>query len=424
MRWLAIFAAMASFCWGQTSYDVVLQGGRVIDPRNGVDGIRDVGIRGGKIAAVEPSIEASKAKKVMPVAGLIVSPGLVDMHVHAFHTTGAGDAWAGDKSIAPDSFSFRTGVTTMADAGSAGWRNFETFRHTVIDRVKTHLYAFINIAGYGMMGNINEQVPADFQPEPLARLARKHRDVVVGVKTAHYEKPDWTAVDRALEAGRLANIPIMVDFGFFLPERPYWQLVTQKLRPGDISTHMYRSAVPWIDDQGKLYKYLQTARERGVKFDVGHGGGSFHFRNVVPAVAQGFWPDAISTDLHAESMNAGMQDMTTTMSKFLNMGMPLAEVIKRSTWMPAEVIHRPERGHLSIGADADVAVLRVAEGEWGFTDSSGGTMPGKQRICAELTLLGGEVMWDWNGRAGTPYQKLGPDYGMRPGADFLVRPPQ
>jgi dihydroorotase len=231
-------------------------------------------------------------------------------------------------------------------------------------------------------------------------------------------------VDKALEAGRAANIPVMVDFGFFLPERPYYELVTKRLRPGDISTHVYRSAVPWIDEQGKLYPYLAQARERGVKFDVGHGGGSFHFRNAVPAVAQGFWPDSISTDLHADSMNAGMQDLPTTMSKFLNMGVPLAEVIKRSTWMPAELIHHPERGHLSIGADADIAVLRVADGQFGFTDSSGGTMPGKQRIFAEMTLLAGEVVWDWNGRAGTPWQKLPPDYGMRPGADFLVRPPK
>lgn len=422
MRCLTLFMAATSLCCAQPAYDLLLKGGRVIDPRNHIDAPRDVAISKGKIAAIAPSLDPATAKKVIDVSGLIVTPGLVDIHVHAFHTTGAADAWAGDKSIAPDSFSFRTGVTTMADAGSSGWRNFETFRYTVIDRVRTHLYAFINIAGYGMMGNINEQVPADFQPEPLARLARKHADVVVGVKTAHYEKPDWTAVDKALEAGRLANIPIMVDFGYFLPERPYYELVTKRLRPGDISTHAYRSAVPWIDENGKLYPYLRQARERGVRFDVGHGGGSFHFRNVVPAIAQGFYPDSISTDLHTESMNAGMQDMTTTMSKFLDVGLPLPEVILRSTWLPAQIIHHPERGHITVGADADIAVLRVAEGEFGFADSSGGSIKGRQRIFAELTILGGEIMWDWNARAATPYQQLGPDYGLRPGADFVVRP--
>ncbi len=422
MRFFPLLLAAAMLSSAQTDFDLLLKGGRVIDPRNGIDGIRDVAVAGGKIAAVAPSIDAARAKKTVDVAGLIVCPGLVDIHVHAFHTTGAADAWAGDKSIEPDSFSFRTGVTTMVDAGSSGWRNFETFRHTVIDRVRTHLYAMINIAGYGMMGNINEQVPADFQPDAVARLAKKHADVVVGVKSAHYEKADWTSVDKAIEAGKLANIPVMVDFGYFLPERPYYELVGERLRPGDITTHVYRSAVPWIDEHGKLYPYLSKARDRGVKFDVGHGGGSFTFRNAVPAIAHGFYPDSISTDLHAESMNAGMQDMTTTMSKFLNIGMPLPEIILRSTWTPAQIVHHAERGHLTPGADADIAVLRIADGDFGYADSSNGTIRGRQRIFCELTVLGGEIIWDWNSRAGTPYKKLGPEYGLRPGADFIVRP--
>jgi dihydroorotase len=417
---LAVLAAAAP---AQTPYDLVLKGGRVIDPKNGIDAVRDVAIRQGKIAAVESSLDPSLAKKVIDVKGLLVTPGLVDIHVHGFHTTGAADAWAGDRSIAPDSFSFRTGITTMADAGSSGWRNFETFRHTVIDRVRTHLYAFINIAGYGMMGNINEQVAADFQPAEVARLAKKHADVVVGVKTAHYEKPDWLSVDKAVEAGKLANIPVMVDFGFFLPERPYYQLVTEKLRPGDISTHCYRSAVPWLDEKGKLYPYLEQARHRGVKFDVGHGAGSFTFRNAAPAVALGFLPDAISSDLHTLSMNAAMQDLPTTMSKFLAMGVSVADIISRTTWMPAQLIHHPEHGHLTVGAAADIAVLRVADGDWGYADSSGGRLAGRQRFFAEMTLLGGNIVWDWNARAAVPYQSLGPEYGLRPGADFMVRPP-
>lgn len=424
MKLLPVLLAAACVCPAQPLYELVLRGGRVIDPRNHIDGRRDVAVQGGKIAAVAASIDPSQAKKVVDVTGMVVTPGLVDIHVHAFHTTGAADAWAGDLSIAPDSFSFREGVTTMADAGSAGWRNFETFRHTVIDRVRTRVYAFINIAGYGMMGNINEQVPADFQPEAVARLARKHSDVVVGVKSAHYEKPDWTSVDRAVEAGTLANIPVMVDFGFFVKERPYYELVGKHLRPGDISTHVYRGAVPWIDGEGRLYPYLLEARRRGVKFDVGHGGGGFTFRNAIPAVRQGFYPDSISTDLHGKSMNAGMQDLPATMSKFLNMGMPLAEVILRTTWLPAQMIHRTERGHLTVGADADITVLRLMEGEFGFADSLNASIQGKQRLVAEMTILGGEVTWDLNARTATPYEKLGPTYGVRPGMDVLVLPPK
>ena len=158
----------------------------------------------------------------------------------------------------------------------------------------------------------------------------------MGIKTAHYFAPDWTAVERAVEAGTLANIPVMVDFGAFLPERPYQELVTSKMRPGDISTHMYRDMVPILDAQGKVLPYLFEARKRGVIFDVGHGGGSFLFSQAVPAIQQGWVPDSISTDLHIGSMNSGMKDMLNLMSKFLNMGISLQDVIRDSTSNPAQ----------------------------------------------------------------------------------------
>lgn len=402
---------------------MLLKGGRVIDPKNHINAVMDVAVKDGKIAAVAPNLTASDAAKVLDVSGLIVTPGLVDIHTHLFTTTIIQDAWAGDNSVRPDDFSFRTGVTTMADAGSAGWRNFDFFKLTVIDRAKTRIFAFINIAGLGMMTNIVEQHPEDMKPEEVARLARKFPDIVVGVKTAHWEAPTWTAVDKALEAGRLMNKPVMVDFGYFKPERPYWQLVTQKLRPGDISTHAFRATVPMVDAQGKVYAYQKQARARGVLFDTGHGGGSFAWRNAVPAIAQGYYPDSISTDLHTDSMNGAMMDMPTTMSKFLAMGMPLEEVILRSTWKPAQVIHHEEVGHLTVGADADIAALSLNDGHFNFMDSDHGTLPGKQRFRAELTIRAGNVVWDWNARNGVPYQKLGPGYGVRPG-ESIVPPPQ
>jgi dihydroorotase len=405
-------------------FELILKGGHVIDPRNHIDGVRDVAVANGRIAAVAPNLTPTSGTQVIDARGMFVTPGLIDLHVHLFATTGVKGAWAGDNSVLPDGFSFRTGVTTMVDAGSSGWRNFETFRHTVIDRAQTRVLAMINIAGLGMMTNAAEQVVAEFQPAEVVALARKHKDVVVGVKTAHYELPDWTSVDRALEAGKAAGIPIMVDFGYFRPERPYWQLVTEKLGANDISTHCYRASVAWMDENNRVHGYLHRARERGVKFDVGHGAGSLVFRNAVPAIKAGFYPDSISTDLHTLSMNIAMLDMPTTMSKFLVMGMPLKDVILRSTWNPAQMIRRPELGHLSVGAGADIAMLRVDTGEFHYIDSKSGRMRGTQRITCELTLRDGKVVWDWNGRAGTDYQRLPPDYGLREGIDVVVPPPK
>jgi dihydroorotase len=416
------FLLAASGLAQQPPYDLLLQGGRLIDPRNNIDAVRDIAIQNGQVAEVAAKIDPLRAKTVFNLAGLYVTPGLVDMHVHLFHTTGLREAWAGDASVSPDAFSFRTGVTAMVDAGSSGWRNFETFRHTVLDRARTRVFALINIAGLGMMTNAAEQEPSDFRPEEIAKLAVKHKEMVVGIKSAHYEKSDWTSVERAVEAGKMTDLPVMVDFGFFPRERPYWQLVTEKLRPGDISTHMYRGSVPYLDDSGKLLKYLAQARQRGVKFDVGHGGGSFVFRNAAAAVQQGFYPDSISSDLHTGSMNAAMMDLPNVMSKLMAAGMPLKEAVLRATWNPAQIIRHPELGHLSVGAAADIAVFRLDQGDFGFADSSGGKLMGKQRLVCELTLLEGNVVWDWNARAASDYRKLAPDYGMRPGVDVLVRP--
>ena len=424
MKLFPLFVLAASLSIAQPRYDLVLKGGHVIDPKNQIDAIRDVAINNGKIAAVAASIDGSGALKVIDATGLYITPGIVDLHVHVFHTTNIPAAWAGDYSVDPDSFSFRSGVTTMVDAGSAGYRNFDQFRATVIDRSKTRIFAMINIAGYGMMTNVMEQDVADMLPERVAEVARRNKDVVVGIKSAHFEKPNWTSVDRAVEAGKLANVPVMVDFGFFSKERPYWQLVTTHLRPGDISTHVFRAAVPWIDENGKVYDYLKQARIRGVKFDVGHGSGSLVMRNAVPAIAQGFYPDSISTDLHVPSMNKGLMDFPTTASKFLAMGMPLTEVVLRSTWNPAQMIHHPEVGHLTVGAVADVTLWSIEKGSFGFRDSSDAMIKGTERLRCEMTLKDGVVQWDWNSRSAVDYRTLGPTYGLRPGADFIVLPPK
>lgn len=388
-------------------YDLLLKGGRVVDPKNKISARRDVAIKNGRIAEVAPEIAASKAHKVVDVSGLYVTPGLVDIHVHVYAGTGMRGAYSGDLSVYPDGHTFRSGVTTVVDVGSSGWRNFPDFKDRVIDRARTRVLAMLNIVGRGMGGGKIEQDTSDMDPKATAEVARRYKDVVVGIKTAHYAAPDWTAIERAVEAGKLADLPVMVDFGTFRPERPFQDLVLKKLRPGDIYTHTYLAWVPMLDDDGRLLPYLLEARKRGIIFDVGHGGGSFVFRHAIPAIRQGFAPDSISTDLHVGSMNAGMKDMLNVMSKFLNMGLSLDEVILRSTWNPAREIHREELGHLSVGAPADVSVLRLEKGSFGFVDVYGARLRGTQKLFAELTIHDGLVVWDLNGITREDWEKLG-----------------
>lgn len=420
---LLVIVVVVPAASAQPRYQILLKGGHVIDPRNQVDAVMDVAVADGKIAAVRRDIDPAEARTVVDVSGLYVTPGLVDAHVHVFATTGMRGAWAGDNSVLPDGFSFRSGVTTMVDVGSSGWRNFEDFRNRVIDRAATRVFAMLNIVGLGMLTDVPEQNVHDMDAKATAQMALKHRDVVVGIKSAHYQGPEWVSVDRAVEAGKAAGVPVMVDFGYFRVERPYYKLVTERLRPGDISTHMFRGPVPYVDANGQLLDYLKEARARGVLFDVGHGGGSFVFRNAVPAVQQGFYPDSISTDLHTGSMNGAMMDMPTMMSKFLAMGVPLNDVIRQSTVNPAKAIQHPELGHLSPGAEADIAVLRVMEGRFGYADGSRGTIAGGRRLICEMTLKGGRVVWDWNARTGTDYRKMSSDYGIRD-VDKIILPPK
>jgi dihydroorotase len=403
---LLVLAVASAQAQPTKRYDLVIKNGHVIDAKNNINEMRDVAIAAGKIAAVEKKIDPVLATKVVDARGLYVTPGLVDIHVHVYAGTGQ-KALTGDQSVYPDGFSFRACTTTMVDAGTSGARNFEDFRQRVIDRAKTRVFAFINIVGLGMGGGKIEQDTADMDPKVAAEIAKKHSDVVVGFKTAHYAKPDWTAVDNALEAGRVANLPIMVDYGQVVPERPHEEFYLKKMRPGDIYTHMYRKFDPTIDAQGKVRPYLFEAKKRGVIFDVGHGAGSLIWRYAVPSMKQGFAPDSISTDLHTGSMNAGMKDIVNVMSKFLNLGMPLQEVILKSTWNPAKEIRREKFGHLSVGAVADVAVFRLERGEFGFVDSDGFTMKGSQRLQCELTLLDGKVMFDQNGRSSQPWETAG-----------------
>jgi dihydroorotase len=392
----------------QPLYDLVLKGGHVIDPKNNVSKPLDVAIADGKIARVAPDIPAAQARRTADVAGLYVTPGLIDMHVHVYTGTGVR-ALTGDSSVYPDGFSFRTGVTTMVDAGTAGWRNFADFRQRVIDRARTRVLAFINIVGNGM-SPAGEDDPAEMQPEEAAKVARAHADIVVGYKTAHYGGPGWVSIDKTLEAGKLTNQPVMIDFGTLTKERNLPTLLLDKLRPGDIYTHCYSGHRDELTADGKVNPAMVQGRKRGIVFDVGHGGGSFFWWVAAPAYEQKFYPDVISTDLHTGSMNSGMKDLPNVMSKILSLGSPLEDVVRWSTWNAAKTINHPELGHLDVGAGADVTVLRLDRGNFGFLDSAGARRPGNQLLVAEMTILKGAVVWDLNGRASQdwktfPYRK-------------------
>ncbi|SPE23741.1 Amidohydrolase [Candidatus Sulfopaludibacter sp. SbA3] len=407
---LAALICTAAYAFSQPAYDLLLQGGHVIDPKNGISAVRDVAIKNGSIAAVAAHLDPSAALKVVDVAGLYVTPGLVDIHVHAFAGTGERGSYAGDLSVYPDGFTLRNGVTTVADAGCSGWRNFEDFKNRVIDRSKTRVLAFLNIVGAGMRGAKYENDLADMEAAPAAEMALRYKGLIVGIKTAHFAGPEWTPVEHAVEAGTIAKIPVMVDFGTDRPERPIAELLARKLRPGDIYTHCYSGLRHELDDSGNLNPGMLEGRKRGVIFDVGHGNGSFAWRVAVPALKQKFLPDSISTDLHAGSMNSSMKDMLNVMDKFLAMGLTVDEVIRRSTWNPAREIQHEELGHLSVGAPADVAVLSLQTGRFGFTDMYGARLQATRKLVCEITVRNGKVVYDLNGITRTDWDKLPKNY--------------
>lgn len=388
---------------GAQEYDYVIVNGHLIDSKNNVNQKMDVAIKNGKIVAVEKTISPDQGKQTIDAEGLIVSPGLIDMHTHNFFGTEQDRYLANSfTALPPDGFTFRSGITTIVDAGSPGWKSFQTYKKQTIDESKTRVLTFLNIVGSGMAGGSIEQNIDDMDPEASAAFAKKHTEHVVGFKLAHFSGYDWTPTERVVKAGQLAGMPVMIDFGGSQPELPLDKLFLEKLRPGDIFTHAYahvKGRTPIVNESGKVRPYVFKAQERGIIFDVGHGGGSFVFEQAVPAMEQGLKPNTISTDLHTGSMNGGMKDLLNVMSKFLNLSMPLTEVLAAATWHPAQVIQKPELGHLSIGSEADLTLLRLQEGDFGFIDTSKKKMKGNQKLICELTLRAGTVVYDLNGLA-------------------------
>ncbi len=397
---LSVLALMAGAASAQPlpAYDLLLTGGHVMDPANHVDGVMDVAIKDGRIARVAKGLKPADAIKTIDARGLYVTPGLIDLHVHVYTGTGERNSYAGDNSVPPDGFTFRSGVTTVVDAGCAGWRNFQDFKDRIIDRSKTRVLAMLNIVGHGMRGGKFEQDQSDMDGEATAKMAARYPGVIVGIKTAHYGGPEWTPVEQAVIAGTRARLPVMVDFGTDRPTRPLYDLLTQKLRPGDIYTHMY-SGLRQEQDPVTLgpSRALVEGRKRGIYFDTGTGGGSFKFSLAVPMIAAGFKPDSLSTDLHVGSMNSATKDILNVASKMMAIGLTLPEAVAGMTAAPARQIRRGDLGNLSPGAVADIAVLSLQKGRFSFTDMMMGKVSGDRRLVAELTIKDGKVVYDLNG---------------------------
>lgn len=398
-----LLACCAATLWSQ-SYSIVIKDGHVIDPKNNINGVMDVAINEGKIVMVSKNIDAKQGVQVVNAKGLYVIPGIIDIHSHNFFGTEEDHYLSnGLSALPPDGFTFRTGVTTVVDAGGAGWRSFATFKKNVIDNSQTRVLSMLNIVGEGMRGGAYEQDTRDMDGKMTALVAKANPGIIVGVKVAHFEGPDWTPVDRAVEAGKMANIPVMIDFGGSNPPLSIQELFMKHLRPGDIFTHCFGqlgSREFLVDTTTNQVKPLaHEARKKGIIFDVGYGGISFSFSQAIPAVKNGFYPNTISTDIHTGSMNNAMKDQLSVMTKFLAMGMDLASVIKASTWTPAQTIKREDLGHLTAGAEADVAILNLRPGKFGLFDYKGHKIESDKKLECEMTIKGGKIVYDLNGIA-------------------------
>ena len=412
-----------SLCDAQV-FDLIIKNGHVIDPKNNLDSKLDIGISNGIIKKVSYNLSPYQSKKIIDASGMFVVPGLIDIHTHVF-VGGIPDVFAnGRNSVSADNFSFRSGITTMVDAGTSGWRNFPIFKKNVIEKSKTRILVFLNIAGNGMSGDpiltglvddnylekitsdekYNQQDIVDMDAQKTASVINQNKDVIIGVKIGHYEGEEITPFKRAIEAGIIADVPVIVEC--HLPEISLENQL-RMMRKGDILSHSFENVEERetiIDENGNVRKYVIDAKHRGVIFDVSHGGYGFWFNQALPALNNGFKPDTFGSDLHKFSMNKGMKNMLNIMSKYLNMGMNINDVILRATWNPAKSIKRgDDLGSLTVGNKADIAVLSLDSGNFGFVDAAGFKINGDKKFQAELTIKDGLIQWDLNGLGAEKY---------------------
>lgn len=399
-----VFLLLSSFQLLQAQeIDILLKGGRVIDAANNIDSRMDIAVKDGKIFRVAAGIPSGTSKRVLNVSGMIVSPGLINIHTHVFAGSKPGFS-DGPSSQLPDAFGPRSGITTVVDAGTTGWRNFPEFKSKVIDPSITRVLAWLNIFETGFSsGSAIEPDLNTLDVQMTAETIKKNSEFIVGTRVGHYKGKSWLPFERASEASRISNVPLFVEC--HLPE---YSLEDQlkRMRPGDIITHSFENVserMTVIDEHGKVRPFVSEAQKRGVLFDVGHGGAGFWFNQAVPAFEQGLWPNSFGTDEHRTSMNSGMKNMLNVMSKYLNFGMSIPDVIARGSWNAAKSIKREDLGNLSVGSVADIAVLSIVSGKFGFVDSGNKRIEGNRKLEAELTIRAGRIVWDLNGLSATNY---------------------
>ena len=370
-------------------YDVLIKNGTLIDPANKINSKTDIAISGTKIAKVSKTIDESTSKLTIDAKSLIICPGLIDIHAHSF------GYW---ESIFPDEMCLPFGTTTMLDAGGPGWKTFDTMKDKVIRKSKTRVFSLLNIVGSGMIMD-GEQNVSDMDSDATSQKIKERKDMLVGVKVAHFEANSWEAIKRGKKAAEDSGTFMMVDQNP-ISGRNMEELLTKYMTSGDILTHVYAWGKPILDRNKKVYDYFFDARKKGILFDLGHGAGSFSFSMAKPAIDQGFLPDTISTDHHRESMLTNHSNMPNCMSKMIALGISLEDVIRKSTLTPSKILNRPDLGHIGEGSEADIAVLKIKEGNFGLIDNG---LTGNRKLMSskiienQLTIKSGKVVWDKEG---------------------------
>lgn len=375
-------------------YDLLIRGGRVVDPSQDLDAARDVAIAGGKIAKVEANIPSSEARETINANGKIVTPGLIDIHTHVF-------PYVGPYGIEPDPYCLRRGVTSVVDAGTSGCFAFPAFRKFIIERAATRIRPLIHVVSIGMIAGSTQNMGEleDLRycvPKLAVEAANKNRDLVVGFKIrfsrGYTGSNDYEGMKRAREAADEAQLPLMIHIGYSYTPLPKLLALMKK---GDVVTHSFNGRPNGIvDSSGKLLPEVIEARERGVLFDVGHGAGSFSFDTTEECLKQNFLPDTISSDLYSENIHGPVFDLVTTLSKFLLLGLNLRQVVERATVNSARTFNfGAEIGTLRPGAEADVSVLELKEGEFVYVDSSRQKRTGRQKIEPFVTIRAGKAWY-------------------------------
>jgi dihydroorotase len=377
-------------------YDLLLTGGEVLDPGAGLRGAMDVGIAGGKIAAVAPSLCSAQARRTLSVKGRLVTPGLVDLHAHVLVN-------GHDMGSDTDRYCRGSGVTTLCDAGSTGSANFAALRSVLDHHVRTRVRAFVNLSAIGITGTSRGGELAHFpyaDPEGCARTISENPDLAIGVKLRFGPGLVWEYSAEPVKLARrtadmAGGVPMMMhitDSPVPLPE------LIAHMKPGDIVTHCYHGRNHGIMGQEKQFvlKEVVEAQRAGIVFDCAHGRNHFNFRMIEKALDQGFLPDTISTDLTLTSATRGpVWDLPTTMTKLLHFGMPLDEIVRRATAAPARILgYEGTVGTLKPGANADVSVFELRDGPFELRDTDGNTITAKRRLLAHLTVKDGRIWYE------------------------------